>query len=57
MACLLYNNLMTISQGWVANGKLSFAVGLIGVHVLMLCLLPALFYQRIAVSSFLRLSR
>lgn len=57
MAYLLYNNLMTISQGWVASGKLSFAVGFIGVHVLMLCLLPALFYHRIAVSSFLRLSR
>jgi hypothetical protein len=24
MAYLIYNNLVTISQGWVANGKLSF---------------------------------
>ncbi len=57
MTYLIYNNLVTISQGWVANGKISFVVGVIGVHLLMLCLLPIMFYHRIAVSSFLRLSR
>jgi lipopolysaccharide export system permease protein len=54
---VIYNNLLTISQGWVANGKLSFAVGVLVVHLLMLFLLPFLFYHRIAVSSFLRLGR
>ncbi|MEF8700198.1 MAG: LPS export ABC transporter permease LptF [Candidatus Accumulibacter sp. UW26] len=54
---LIYNNLVTISQSWVANGKISFVVGVLGVHLLMLCLLPILFYRRIAVSSFLRFSR
>ena len=54
---LIYNNLVTISQGWVASGKVSFAVGVLAVHLLMLCLLPALFYRRIAVFSFLRWSR
>ena len=54
---LIYNNLVTISQGWVASGRLSFAMGVLGVHLFMLCLLPLMFYHRITVQSFLRLSR
>ncbi|MBE2258410.1 MAG: LPS export ABC transporter permease LptF [Candidatus Accumulibacter sp.] len=54
---VLYNNLLTISEGWVASGRLSFAVGLLAAHLLMLFLLPLMFYHRIAVSSFRRLSR
>lgn len=54
---LVYNNLMTISQASVASGKISFVVGVVAVHVFMLCLLPLLFYRRIAVLSFARISR
>ena len=54
---LVYNNLMTISQAWVASGKASFALGLMSIHLLMLCLLPLLFYRRIAVLSFMRFNR
>ncbi|WP_300453719.1 LPS export ABC transporter permease LptF [Accumulibacter sp.] len=54
---VIYSNLLTISQGWVAAGKLSFTVGVAAVHLLMLSLLPLLFYHRIAVNSFRRLSR
>jgi lipopolysaccharide export system permease protein len=54
---LVYNNLMTISQAWVASGRVSFALGLASIHLLMLCLLPLLFYRRIAVLSFVRFSR
>ncbi len=39
-AYLLYNNLMTISQAWIASGRISFALGLAGVHLLMLAALP-----------------
>jgi len=56
-AYLLYNNLMTISQAWVADGKISFTSGLVAVHLFMLCLLPLLFYRRIAVLSFARFTR
>jgi len=35
----------------------SFAVGVLVVHLFMLLLLPFLFYHRIAMSSFLRLAR
>jgi lipopolysaccharide export system permease protein len=54
---LIYSNLLSISQAWVAQGKVSFALGTLVVHVLMLALLPLLFYQRIAITSFLRLRR
>lgn len=54
---MLYNNLMNISQAWVASGRISFAVGVSAVHLLMLCLLPLMFYRRIAVLSFARFSR
>lgn len=56
-AYLLYNNLLTISQAWVASGRVSFAVGVTIVHVFMLCLLPLMFFRRIAVLSFARFSR
>ena len=54
---VIYNNLLSISQGWVANDQVSFAVGVVVVHLMMLFLLPLLFYHRIVVSSFLRLGR
>ena len=52
--CLLYNNLITIGQSWIAGGKISFLTGLFGVHLTMLALLPLLFFRRIAVFSFSR---
>ena len=56
-AYLLYNNLLTISQAWVSSGRISFEVGVFAVHAFMLCLLPILFFRRIAVLSFTRFSR
>ncbi|MDR3220682.1 MAG: LPS export ABC transporter permease LptF [Candidatus Accumulibacter sp.] len=54
---LVYNNLMTVGQAWVASGRFSFVTGLCVIHLLMFCLLPLLFFRRIAVFSFTRLSR
>ncbi len=54
---LVYNNLLTISQAWVASGRISFTVGVLAVHAFMICLLPIFFYRRIAVLSFARFSR
>ena len=54
---LVYNNLLTISQAWVASGRVSFAVGVLSIHLFMLCLLPLLFLRRIAVLSFVRFTR
>jgi lipopolysaccharide export system permease protein len=54
---LVYNNLLTISQAWVASGRVSFVFGVVIIHVFMLCLLPLMFFRRIAVLSFARFSR
>jgi lipopolysaccharide export system permease protein len=45
----VYNNLMSVSQAWVAQGKLSFWIGLWAAHAMMLVPLALLFYRRIAV--------
>lgn len=54
---LIYNNLLSVSQAWVAQGQLSFTVGVVLVHLVMLTLLPLLFFRRIAVFSFARMWR
>ena len=56
-AYLVYNNMMTVGQAWVASGKISFLAGFLGIHLFMLCLLPLLFFSRIAVLSFVRFFR
>jgi lipopolysaccharide export system permease protein len=43
---MIYSNLLSISQAWVAQGKLSFGVGVWAVHVGMFLLLVILFYRR-----------
>ncbi|MES2771055.1 MAG: LPS export ABC transporter permease LptF [Pseudomonadota bacterium] len=54
---MLYSNMLSISQAWVAQEKCSFLLGLTSIHALMLLLLPLLFYQRISVFSFARILR
>jgi lipopolysaccharide export system permease protein len=43
---MAYSNLISVSQAWVSQGKLSFHVGWWAVHAAMLLLLLALFYRR-----------
>jgi len=45
----IYSNLISVSQAWVAQGKLSFWIGVWAVHVFMLFPLVLLFYRRIAI--------
>lgn len=52
---MIYTNLLSVSQAWVAQGKLSFGVGVWLVHAVMLLLLPLLFARRILVFSLLRI--
>ena len=54
---MIYNNFLSVSQAWVAQGKMAFPVGLVLMHLVMLALVPLLFYRRIAVVSFARLWR
>lgn len=50
---MLYGNLINVSQAWVAQGRLPFAVGLWAAHLLMFVLALALLHRRIAVRAWL----
>lgn len=52
---MIYSNLISVSQAWVAQGRLSFEIGVWLVHVLMFVLLLLLFSRRLIVFSWARL--
>lgn len=54
---MIYNNLVSVSQAWVAQGKLPFEVGVWAVHVFMFVGLLVLFSRRLLVFSWGRLWR
>ena len=51
---MAYSNLISVSQAWVSQGKISFHIGWWAVHLVMLLLLLAMFYRRMRVRSALR---
>jgi lipopolysaccharide export system permease protein len=53
---MTYSNLLSVVQAWIYQSRMSFAVGL-GVHVLMLAVLVALFYRRMMPFRFFRFAR
>ena len=54
LAYMVYSNLISVSQAWVSQGRLSFHIGWWAVHFAMLLLLIALFYRRMSVNSIFR---
>lgn len=54
---MIYSNLISLSQAWVAREKLPFEIGIWGVHVLMLALLFVLFWRRLSLTPWRRLWR
>lgn len=54
---MIYSNLLSVSQAWVIQGKLSFAVGVWAVHFLVFAGLLLLFSRRVLVFSWGRLWR
>jgi lipopolysaccharide export system permease protein len=57
LSYLVYNNGLSIVQAWVSQGKVAFAVGLVGPHLLVFALVAILFYRNVSVSSITRLLR
>ncbi|MBZ4201298.1 MAG: LPS export ABC transporter permease LptF [Methylotenera sp.] len=43
---ILYNNMLSILQAWISQGKISTAVGLWPVHALFLCMAIYMLYRR-----------
>lgn len=46
---MIYSNFISISQAWVAQGRLAFPAGLLGVHLAMVVVLLLLFFHRLSV--------
>jgi lipopolysaccharide export system permease protein len=51
---MVYSNSLSIAQAWIAQGKIGFAAGVAGVHAMMIALLLALFYRRLAATPLTR---
>ncbi|MBU6460897.1 MAG: LPS export ABC transporter permease LptF [Proteobacteria bacterium] len=54
---MIYANLLSISDTWVEQGRLSAAIGLWWVHLIMLILAGYLFYRRLFLVSWLKRRR
>ncbi|MBL8487539.1 MAG: LPS export ABC transporter permease LptF [Rhodocyclaceae bacterium] len=54
---MIYSNLISVSQAWVAQGKLRFEVGVWAVHLAMFAILLLMFSWRLAVIPWRRLWR
>jgi lipopolysaccharide export system permease protein len=53
----LYNNLLSVTQAWVARGRFSFELALVAPHLCMLVILALLFFHRLSVFTFGRFVR
>jgi lipopolysaccharide export system permease protein len=54
---MVYSNLLSIMQASIAQSRVDVAIGIWGVHAVMLLLLLGMFYQRLSVFSLWRLFR
>ena len=54
LAFMIYSNLISLSQAWVARGKLPFELGVWAVHLVMLLILLLMFWQRLSLFSWRR---
>ena len=54
LAYLTYSNAISVCQSWVARERLSFELGLLVPHLVVVLVLGALFYKRLAVHPFWR---
>jgi lipopolysaccharide export system permease protein len=51
---VVYSNCMSMLQAWVTQDRIGVGTGMVGVHLVMLVALAALFYRRLAIYPFWR---
>lgn len=51
---MLYSNMISVTNTWVGQGKLSPGIGLLGVHAVMLAITVLMFYRRMTLLSLRR---
>ena len=54
---MFYNNMISVTNSWVGQGKMGPVMGLAGIHALMFVLMVLMFYRRLSVFSLRRLMR
>ena len=54
---MFYNNMISVTNAWVGQGKVGPALGLWGIHTLMFALMVLLFQHRLSALSWRRLVR
>ncbi|HEX5394612.1 MAG TPA: LPS export ABC transporter permease LptF, partial [Rhodocyclaceae bacterium] len=54
---MIYSNLISVSQAWVRQSRLSFEIGVWAVHAVMFAMLIMMFWRRLSVFSWKRLWR
>jgi len=52
---MLYSNMISVTNAWVGQGKLSPGIGLWGIHAVMLTIMLLMFYRRMALFSLRRM--
>ena len=52
---MLYSNMISVTNAWVGQGKLSPGIGLWGIHAVMLMIMLLMFYRRMALFSLRRM--
>ncbi len=51
---MLYSNMISVTNAWVGQGKMSPGIGLWGIHALMLLITVLFFYRRVTLLSWRR---
>ncbi|MEQ1916673.1 MAG: LPS export ABC transporter permease LptF, partial [Gallionella sp.] len=54
---MVYYNMISVTNSWVGTGKISAALGLIGIHGVMLSVVAILFYKRTTLQPIRRVLR
>lgn len=52
---MVYSNMISVTNSWVGQGKLSPGIGLWGIHALMLAVTALMFYRRMTLFSLWRM--
>ena len=54
---MLYNNMISVTNTWVGQGKMSPGIGLVGIHAAMLTVTALMFYRRMTLFNWRRALR
>jgi len=54
---MFYNNMISVTNSWVGQGKIGAVSGILGIHLLMFTVMLVMFYQRMSVSPWSRIRK